>query len=1144
VIAMSRTRSALVLCALLAGAPAFAQETPAEPATTPAPTTPATTARLGRDPDAWQAYKDAQGRFDLRMRELETDTKAYVEERQAASQAALAKAYDTQIADLTEQEKAKRTLAIERFEDFLLRYPDAPYSAHVRFRLADLYWEKAKDDWLTAQNEYAALEERLTTEDRIDELPPSPMMELDKPVGLYERIISDNLGKPKDQQYEFLAGTYYALGFVYREDTSAQFDEERSKQAFRDLIAQFPESPFADDAHVFLGNFMFESNDFEGSLAEYDVVLAKGPASPRYEDALYQEAWALYKLDRYDQAAPGQAADHTALGTFTKLLDFSEEKFKTTGQRSEYAPEATRFMAFSFADMGEDRQQDPTKIADAYFARVGPRDYEWDVYRSLGQVLTEYGRFGEAIPVYRKLQDDPRWRLRPENPEFQMQIAKIWVSAGDLEQSGKARVELTERYSDDGEWGLENRHNPDAIASARTYIRESLEDVAIEFRKDAEASEAPADYVAAATKFAEYLDKFPMSDDYYQIQFFLADSLYRGLEFDKAAKEYESLIRSRRHHTYGDGSYYQLMRSRQQIAEAKYGPLSDERPADAQVERTYTSAGGKEITVYAINPEWQAFMNAADQVLAHDFKHPDDPTQLDWKQQVDDNRSKIAYLEAKLYYLHNHFDEARPRLLAIIENQKCTDEADYAANYIVDSYTLEGDLQNLRVYTKRFLQDPPGCKLEGPSNAAWEKTLEGATFKQAGQIAEVDRAAGADAFLDFLKEFPNSEYANLALYNAASSYDVLGKPEKANELYQQYVEKYPKDDRSAKLYYVIAANYEQTFELQQAIDYYGRLLKNFPDDPNAADALYQRAFLKIGLGDHAGAAQGFEDYVAKYSDREDAADVEFKAGEQWEQVGASQAIAFYDRYRKKYGLANPDHALACDSKVAAIYKEQGNTRKYNEYLDKTEADFDAIVADGRADKIGLEGRHAAAEGGFRDIKAKFDQTMAVEKVPSLTDPKALDKLTARETRVKDFRVLAGAFGQKYGDFDYAMAALYMRGAALAELADWGLSFTCPESFDDEQFAQCQELLDTKVYPQYDEDKRIAVEELNAMISIGKDKKLYSEWIGKGYELLNEIDPLAYPAQKQTIPGGADATLTPTIQPVRSSDRPKKPEVTP
>lgn len=599
-------------------APSGSDAVPA--ATTPAATTPAPAAAAAaptdvaledrvivRDPKEVAAFKDAQERFGARAKELEADTRGFIDAREKEEREKLATAYDGAIASLDLDVKSRRGLAIERFEQFLLRYPDVPYASHVRFRLADLYWEDAKEEWLQQSTEYYKVEEEMLA--RGEDPPPPPVMDLSAPVALYEKIIADNKDLPKDQRYEYLDGAYYSLGFVYKEENAKQYDDIAARDSFLDLIRVVPDSSLADQAHLTLGNFEFEANHFDAAIKEYRIVYDRGPTGAQYDDAVYQLAWAYYKLDVYDKPRPGEPVDATALALFTKLLDFSQEKVANTGKKSDYAPDAVKFMAFSFSDISQrwmdadglakvknaqvDTYADavaagmtPADVAKRWFATVGARDYEWDVYMALAKALTDYNRFPEAISVYRLMQSDPRWVNRPENPDFQMQVVKLFASANDLASSAAARIEMTQKYNDTTEWWHANRYNPEALGKARGYIESSLADVAIEYFTDAESTGDSAKYDAAADKFHEYLDKFPMSDDYYQMQWYLAYTDFKGAKYPDAIEEYQSLIKSRTHHSFGDGSIVQLVQARQLVMEAAHGPTGFCPPTRSSSART------------------------------------------------------------------------------------------------------------------------------------------------------------------------------------------------------------------------------------------------------------------------------------------------------------------------------------------------------------------------------------------------------------------------------------------------------------------------------------------------------------------------------------------------------------------------------
>lgn len=1152
--------ASLLWCAL--ASPALAQEPaagdPAGPAPveTPAPTPAAVESAApsrvtGRSPVELQAFKDAQQRFTDRMKELEADTRSFIDEREAEERAKLSAGYDESIKLLDDDVRARRLLAVERFEQFLQRYPDVPYASHVRFRLADLYWEDARETWLAKSADYYLLEEKLLAEGRADEIPEAPLMDLSGPVALYERIIADNLHLPEDQQYEYLDGTFYSLGFVYREENAPQYDDAKARQAFRDLIHYKPGSQLADEAHLNLGNFEFEENDFDEAIAEYRHIYDKGSESRVYDSAVYQLAWAFYKLDVYNTPRPGDPPDATALALFTRLLDFSAEQHEKTGRKSEYAPDAIKFMAFSFADIAEDLNPEhlpggvtPVTVAQEWFAKVGPREYEWDVYVALAKALTDYNRFSEAIVVFEALQTEPRWKNRPENPEFQIQVVKLWASGPepDLAKSAAARIVLTERYNDRSEWWRENRYNPEALSKARNFIEESLADVAIEYLLAAQQTGDAAKYMTAAEKFREYLDRFPMSDDYYQMQWYLAISLAQAGD-PSAIPEFESLIKSKAHHPFADGAIVQLVQARRQSMVAAHGDTGVLEPT-ATVERTYTTQWKPDapINVYGLAAEHKAFLEVADKVLVWQFTPPTDPQQPDFGQFVSANFGALKYVPAQILYVHQRFDEARPRLLDIIQDPrtKCSDEASYAAKYLVDSYVAEGNLAEVRKYTKEFILHPPGCAsaLAMETGGVFGTVLEQSTFKLA--VAQAKEAsdpashmAAADAFLAFMKEFPQSEYRDEALYNAANEYDIAGKVERANELYEQYVNDYPKNDLSAGLYFRIAANYESVFELGKAVDYYARLLKYFPNDPVAApDAMYNVAFLKVGLGDHAGAAKGFEAYERTYPEREDAVETLWQAGEQWKLVGASQAIAFYDSFRKTYGARNPNYLLQCDMEIAEMYRKQGNTKKTTEYLDLILRDWESIESAGRTGEVKLEGRHAAAESAFRAVQAKYDVLVKPDKL-SGNDEKDMTLLADKEVALGAFRddPEVMALATRFGDFEYTTAAFYLRARALLYYAELGFQLKPPPGLsEDEQFA-FQEILDQQVFPKFYDLQEKAKSEYQQLIELAKDKKLWSEWVTKSQEELNNLDPFAFPVEKLEVRGAVDSSIQTRIVPI-------------
>ena len=1109
---MSPHRSALpVLLALFLSGPALAASTAAD-----------TTAADTADPAGEvAAFRQTRDRFVSRMTEIADDTKVYVDFRETEERGHVVARYADPIQLLESREDEQRALAMERFEAFLAKYPSDIYASHVRFRLAELYYELATQQWQKESAEYfAKVEDPNLPIEQMEALGPAPTRDLSKSIALYQKIIDDNKILPADKQYEKLDGTYLMLGFVYNDANALQFDPTKAKATFAELIQVLPGSDLADRSHLFLGNFAFAENQFDPALSEYRKVYDKGQEGKYFEDALYQLAWAEYKLSNFDES----------LKLFTELLDFSEHKRIDTGRESAFAPDARRFMAFSFADIGFDKDISGDRVANEYFAKIGPRPYERDVMEELTDVLVRYSRPTEAIATYERLQSDPRWKLESDNPEHQIEVIDLYQTSTsrDLEKAGAERLEFIDTYAEGTPWWEANRNDPDALEVARKFMESSLLDVAIEYRVRAQETGKPEDYRLAADKYQEYLERFPISDDYYTQQYFLADTLKLSGDHARALAEFESLLKSQRHHAYGDAALFGQFEVRQDIM-ASQGHEPDVAPTDAPIERTY-AVGDKSINVFALSPDRKDFLASADGVLGHTFVKTADETLPDFQAEVDRLRPSILYVEGQLLYYHNRYDEARAKFVPLIDQYPRTIEANYAAGLLVDSYLAENNLEQVRTYSRKFTLNPPGPAQDADPER-FKGTLEGTTFQLALSSAESgeDPTAAAEAFLDFRKEFPKSKFKADALYNAAFYYQQAGKVTQSNALYEQFVAENPADKRSLGLYFRVAANYEAAFQLDKAIDYYDRLMRHpNASDAEKGDAQYNKSFLQIGLGRHREAAIGYESYERNYPNQADKEEVMFRAGEQWEEVSTQDAIDFYGRYKKKYPDASADRYLEAEYRLLELYKKQGaDASKLRRQQDEIVEQFERFA---KANKpIGANGHAAAAAGEYPKLVAAFED-FADDKLTGNEDKDGALLNDQKPVELKAFEAKVDAFTSKYKDFEYNSGAFLLKARAALAYADLGLSIKCPKGMSEEDCWLYEDLLQEKVFPQFYGVEEVGIKRLNELLDAAKAQKRHSKFIDEAMGELNRRDPGKYPAVKRELTGGTNATMPADLQP--------------
>ena len=81
--------------------------------------------------------------------------------------------------------------------------------------------------------------------------------------------------------------------------------------AFLDrLVRDYPQSAVAAEAQFRRGERLFVNRDYAGAQQAYAAVIARGEQSEFYEQALYKEGWAQFKLGLYQeclQSVPGRA---------------------------------------------------------------------------------------------------------------------------------------------------------------------------------------------------------------------------------------------------------------------------------------------------------------------------------------------------------------------------------------------------------------------------------------------------------------------------------------------------------------------------------------------------------------------------------------------------------------------------------------------------------------------------------------------------------------------------------------------------------------------------------------------------------------------------------------------------------------------
>lgn len=1061
----------------------------------------------------FQAFHDTLDRFNDRMRELQADAATIVDQHQKAEEDRIESIYGTMLKDLREQESKERKGAIARLESFLRKYPVSPYSADMKYRLADLYFETSELEYATAFEEYTRLQDAANAHPEIVISEP-PSKDYGRSMTLYKDIIANN------QDYDNLPEAYYMLAWCYNAAASGQYDPEEGRRLNETIVSRYSGTAFANDANMMLGEYWFElpgprSNpvvNVPTAISYYQTVLKDGPTGRNYDKAIYKLGWSNYKLNNYD----------AALSYMVDLLDYSDKLFLQTGKPSNMRPEAIKYLAISYADIGFNQAKRPVDIAVAHMGKVGDRPWQHEELETLADILGRQAKYEEAIDVWAYLQT--KWPLDPKNPVYQYNIAQSWMRTGipDPAKSDAAMSQLSEVYREGGEWYVANRTNPDAIAVARGYIETSLAAVAGEIYMHAQETGDVKDYAAAAEKYREFLEKYPFGADYNDDEWYYASALYASNQFEPALLAYDQVLKND-HSPYRDPARYQILLARRQIVEGKYGKLTDVPPGQT-VERTVTSAFDKAITVYTVSDEQKSFIAACDDVVDRQF------TDADTAAAVEKLRAAYLYTPGQIYFNHGNYDEARARFNKVIERYPATQEAGFAAGLLVQTYVNEGDLERVATLIDELKAKHLG---EGGSSDALAKlgnVQEQAVFNLAQAMADKGKhTESSQAYLSFLTRFPESQYLNLALYNAANQADIAGQGADAIKLFERYVTQYPDDLRSKDLYFRIAETYSATLELDKAIGYYTKLYTKFPDHQDAANAMYNAAFLMVGTGNHQDAAKRYELYASTFKDRPDAEDTYWRAGEQWDLVSEADGLSFYKRYLDRFGATQPNHAIEALYKIATAQEKKGDRQAA-----ATWARLQDTFRTSNGALMSQHTRSLAAEGAVKDLQKQFETLKTVKWTTS--EEKNVEIITTTmPNKVKAFSDQAVDIITTYQDYDSSAAAQYFIGMSRFVFADMLYDVPPPKGLSEEELDVYRATVDERFrLPTEDAGRKL----LQAALDKSKNDKRWSAWNSKALTALNERFPSDFPSERVESRGAIDPGDVPLAGPT-SEIKPKE-----
>jgi TolA-binding protein len=1051
------------------GAPTRAVGRKPQPAETPA----------RAEPEVPNELELSIRQFEEEAKEFRNEAQSLLEKRYNERRDFLAENYERAIRNLEVHERKERQDAIAKFEEFLSRYPNDPDTTpDAMFRLAELHYERANDDHVLAMVRWRDLAKKAAAEGR--DPPPEVLKDYSRSIALYQKLIT---GFPK---YKFQHGIMYLLAYCLGEMGQG----EEAQRVYTDLIQKYPKSPFVPEAWVRLGDWHFDevkADSLEKAAHAFSQMYAY-PDHPLYARAIYKLGWTYYRVDDFQRAVE----------SFTKLLDFYVAQSKKTGKPSaggDVWPEAVQYTAISFAD----ERWGGVERARAFYAALGGRPYEAEVYMRLGDVYYDETKHAQAVAAYKLvLARDP---LSADAPKVQARIVQAWSRDRQFDKEAEEREVLVAKYGEGSAWWEKHKGDPDLINDVRELSEKSLTRAASFHHAQAQAFKqqgrlelAVPEYRVGARVYGDYLARFPHSKNAYEIAYNYADCLYNSLEFEKAARVYAQVRDDPADRKYETESALSAIISWE--GEATRLERTGQIPT-RKVILAKDRKQGEKIVAEPIPRPLQGLVRESDVFLA---RLPDNP-----------KAPAIAYKAGEVFYRFGAYDEARCRFEDLVARYPQSQEASYAANLIIESHLAMKDWAAVERASARLQTLKIGKNPELASTL--QKFKLGGRFNRAMELMEAKKYdEAARLFTALVNEDPKHEFADKALYNAASCYEHSRRFESALRLYERIHNDYPKSTFADDSLFRVAWNAENTYDFDKAVDRYLQLVEKYPNSKQRKDALYNAARSLENLQRYDEAARTFAQYAKLYPGADDAARTQFHAALIYEKKKdwrrEVQALQEFDARFSR----SREHELLVQSRLKAglAYRELGQDKQAKVAYQAAVTEFARRGLRPEANPVGAA---AAAEARFRLAEYEFERFDRIS-LPATTDPKKLK--AALSAKLVELKKVAPAYNdvKRYKRSEWTIAAFYRQAYLLERLAQTLYDAPVPPEFkrkgQEEYLAAYQDQLALVAQPYEDQ----AVEVYIQAIKAARELHVKNEWTKKISESLARYRPKEYPILKE------------------------------
>ncbi len=256
---------------------------------------------------------------------------------------------------------------------------------------------------------------------------PEPTLDAQNFEAPWRELISAYPNSP------YVPAALYYLGYTQ----TLRGEVANGLKDFEALVARFPQSPYAQQSYIFIGEYYFNENKLEKAAEAYDKVLDFAD-SKYFEQALYKLAWTRYRASSYK----------TAISSFTFILEESGRKPKDKG-KSVLTSEALQFAALSIAesDTSGDGGLNQSK---AFADKLGDARLGAKLLHRMAVIYTQQGRVDRAKHALEALLSG--YKDYERMPEALMELGRAYEKEQNYKRAAEVREKVFREYCRNGEW--------------------------------------------------------------------------------------------------------------------------------------------------------------------------------------------------------------------------------------------------------------------------------------------------------------------------------------------------------------------------------------------------------------------------------------------------------------------------------------------------------------------------------------------------------------------------------------------------------------------------------------------------------------------------------------------------------------------